>query len=454
MVKVPHLFANFTPKTPTAFSMVNSPSSSKSGCLKPLLIGVIGATLISGLTIFFVFTRGLYHPPELPEAPLVIENAVIFDGDSVLPGQPRVVIEGETIRCIGADCETPEGAQVIDAQGQSLLPGLIDGYLRFYAPSSENLSQNDLSGFFSFVKQRPEVRRNLIRAGVTTLFSAGDLPQNILLLKDQQQTWDLAGPRIRCAGPDFTAPEGYPLDPLYRGNESLEEDGVRTSNDPATAQQEAAELLGYGMDAIKVVYSDEAGQVPKLDREVLRGLIEVAEKKGAYAVVHCGDRGDLRTAAELGAKVLAYGPAELLDSVTIALMREKDVVYYPLLASRPRAERPRLRDNVQALLEAGVRVGLGSEPRGEDAVFGRSLHDELIAQVEADRDPLEALQAATRGAARTLRIDDRLGHLAQGLQADLILVEGRPWEAVEDIRQVQTVIQGGRIMLRDRKIQE
>lgn len=420
-------------------------SENKSGCLRPLLIGIIGLTLISGITIFFVFTRGLYRAPDVLEQPLVIEGAQVFDGDSLLPGTPTLLVERGNITCLG-DCDIPADARVIDGSGMSLLPGLIDGYSRFYAPTQENLTRSDLGGLLSFIKQRPDARRHLMAAGVTTLFSAGDLPQNILLLKDQQFTGDLAGPRIRCAGPDFTVKGGFPLN-LYAGNENLEKEAVRTPGSPAKAQQEAAKLLGYGLDAVKVVYDDLNGDLPKLDRETLRALIAVADDKGAYAVVRCGTDEDLRTAAELGARVLAYGPAAPLDSATIDLMRAKDIVYYPLLARRPSAEHPRLRENIQALLAAGVEVGIGSDPRGQEQQFGRSLHDELIAQVEAGRNPSDALVAATRLNARTLRIDDRTGQLSEGMSADFILVQGRPWDDIEAVRQVRWVIQQGRIMV-------
>ena len=427
-------------------------SENKSGCLRPLLIGIIGLTLVSGITIFFVFTRGLYRAPAMLEQPLVIQGAQVFDGDSLLPGTPTLLIEQGNITCLG-NCDTPPDARVIDASGLSLLPGLIDGYTRFYAPTQENLSRSDLGGLLSFIKQRPDVRRHLMAAGVTTLFSAGDLPRNILLLKDQQATGDLAGPRIRSAGPDFTAEGGFPLN-LYAGNENLEKEAVRTPNSPAKAQQEAAKLLGYGLDAVKIVYDDHNGDLPKLDRETLKALIAVADDKGAYAVVRCGTDEDLRTAAELGARVLAYGPAAPLDSATMALMREKDLVYYPLLARRPRAEHPRLRENIQALLAAGVAVGIGSDPRGEEQQFGRSLHDELAAQVQAGRSPLDALVAVTRLNARTLRIDDRSGQISQGMAADLVLVQGRPWDDIEAIRQVRWVIQEGRIMVEQGEVVE
>lgn len=434
--------------------MSNPQPESTNRYIRPVLITVIGLTLISGLTIFFTFTQGLYRPPSLPETPIVIQGAQVFDGDSLLPGTPTVVIEGEAIACLGKGCEVPAEAQVIDGTGLTLMPGLIDGYVRFYAPTQENLSQGELSGFLSYVKQRPDVRRNLLAAGVTSVFSAGDLPQNILLLKEQQAEGEMAGPRLLCAGPDFTAPDGFPQKPLYAGNETLEEEGVRTQTDPAAAQQEAAKLLSYGLDAVKLVYDDLDGRVPKLDAKVMKAVIQVAASEGSYAVVRCGSNEDLRTAVQAGARVVAYGPAAPLDSSTIALLAQESVVYYPLMASRSRADLPRLRENVAALRAAGVSVGLGSAPNGESMQFGESLLREVELQAGSGRAPLELLQQLTRAAARSLRIDDRTGHLAEGLQADLVLLRGNPLEDLDALGAVQWVLQGGRIMVADGELQD
>ena len=424
---------------------MNQPSS-KNRFIRPLLIGIIGFTLLSGGTIFFTFTRGLYKPPSLPDAPIVIEQATIFDGDSVLTGHPKVVIEDGVITCLGEDCEVPTGAEIIDASGLSLMPGLIDGYLRFYSPTEENLSQGGLSGFLSFVKQRPQVRKNLIQAGVTTVFSAGDLPQNILLLKDQQSKWDLAGPRIVATGPDFTAPEGYPLT-IYAGNEALEKEGVRTQTDPAAAQQEAAKLLSYGVDAVKIVYDDLGGKLPKINTDILRGLIEVANQNGSFAVVRCGNEQDLQEASKLGARILAFGPATSLDSSTINALFQADITYFPLLSSRSRADRPRLRENLVAMRSRGVKVGIGSMPRGEKARFGESLHQEMLALQEVGFPPAEILQMATHQAAVAIKVDDQVGNIAPGKQADLILLQGKPWEDLSAFKDIQQVMLGGRFML-------
>ncbi len=427
---------------------------SKNKFLRPILIGIIGITLISGFTIFFTFTRGLYKPPSLPDQVLVIQGARVFTGDTMLLGTPSVVIEGETITCVGEDCDWPAEAQVIDGSGQTLMPGLIDGYVRFYSPTEENLSKGDLSGFLSFIKQRPDVRRNLIRRGITTIFSAGDLPQNILLLKDQQSKWDMAGPRIVCTGPDFTAPDGFPLNPLYKGNEALEERGVVTESDPAAAQLEAADLMSYGVDAIKVVLDDQHGSVPKLNPDVLHALAEVAESKGRYLVARCGNEEDMVMAMEAGVRILAYGPAAPLDTATLSMMAQNSVTYYPLMASRSRGDLPRLRENVAAMDEAGISVGIGSLPRGEGVRFGDSFLKEMELQQEAGRSAEELLKTATWEAARVLRIDDRIGQVSEQLEADLILVKGNPVEDLQSLRNISTVIQGGHLMVIDGELQD
>jgi len=424
-------------------------TSSKSGCLRPLLFGVIGLTFFSGATILLLFTRGLYNQPDKPASALAFTEALVFDGDTLLDGRQTVIVEGDEIRCIGTDCEIPEGARVIDLEGKTLMPGLVDSYLRFFAPTKENLEGSDISGLISFIKQRPEVRMNLISAGVTTVFSAGDLPQNILLLRSKMDDGTLAGPRILTVGPDFCATDGWPYAGIYAGNESLEDLAVIQVATPAEGQLEASNVIDLGVDALKVVYDDFRGDYPKLSPEAVKGIQDVAQQEGRWVIARCGTQQDILDVLDMGITRIAYGPNALLDSSAITRMAAAGVIYYPMLARRPKAEHPRIRQNIKALADAGVRIGTGSDPRGKEQSFATSLQQEMVAQVEAGLDPYSVLREATSGGAAALRLDDRLGVIGVGMQADLIVVEGNPVENMESLSEILWVVQAGYLMVEE-----
>lgn len=79
--------------------------------------------------------------------------------------------------------------------------------------------------------------------------------------------------------------------------------------------------------------------------------------------------------------------------------------------------------------------------------FGRSLHRELALLVAAGLAPTEALRAATAVPGAWLQAGAGLGTVTVGAPADLVLVEGRPWERIEDVARVRMVVQRGAVTL-------
>ncbi|MCH7596796.1 MAG: amidohydrolase family protein [Planctomycetes bacterium] len=104
-------------------------------------------------------------------------------------------------------------------------------------------------------------------------------------------------------------------------------------------------------------------------------------------------------------------------------------------------------DNVKAAKEGGVRIGTGTDTNNPKMIFGRSVHRELELLVQAGLTPGEALLSATGDAARALRVDKDLGTVEPNKLADLVLVEGQPWEQITDIGKIQLVIQAGRVVV-------
>jgi imidazolonepropionase-like amidohydrolase len=96
---------------------------------------------------------------------------------------------------------------------------------------------------------------------------------------------------------------------------------------------------------------------------------------------------------------------------------------------------------IGALHRAGVPIVAGTD----QAVPGHSLHRELELYVKAGMTPMQALRSATRVPARAMKLDDEVGTIEPGKRADVILVEGRPDLVISDIRNVRSVVAGGRV---------
>jgi enamidase len=327
-------------------------------------------------------------------------------------------------------------------------------------------------------RQRPRIRRALHAAGITTVRELGNVGDTALRLARQIASRRLAGPRVFAVGPVFTAPFGMPAATEFGGNLYLIENATRQVSDQERAREEVRRLVRDGADGIAAVL--DAGVVDRLPRlapDVLRAAAAEAHRLGVWVAVSTGRRRDIREAIEAGADTIQYGPLHdaPLDPETVSLLAARDVTYVPVLAGVEeflawveRDERPDglpaetwrlIRERVDrvgpgGVLEplltsvhrastAGVRLGTGTSAR----TFGPSLHRELELLVAAGLSPTAALLAATRDAARAVRAERDLGTLAPGKLADLVVVAGRPWERIGDVREVRLVVQGGRVVV-------
>jgi enamidase len=383
---------------------------------------------------------------------LIIRGGTLFDGTGEEPTENKVIlIEDGRISGIGEGCDIPEGAAEIDATGYAILPGLIDLHVHFGAPSKENSDMSFAEMMADYMRQRPDVRSALHEAGVTTIRSVGDMTSSILDLKRQVASGAMAGPRVYCAGPIFTAPGGHPAGTIYKGNPWLIAEATRQVDDPEKARAEVQALARENVDGIKAVY--DGHRAPQLSLEVLEAIIDEAHKHDLWVAVHTHDLQELREAVTAGANSIEHGTYDesQLDAETVEMLKEKNVAYVPTLAvfdtyAGPEATPRERMENVKTVREAGVLIGAGTDAQGPRMAFGSSLHREMELLVEAVLTPSEAILAATRNAAVTLRVDDELGTIEKGKLADLILVKGQPWETISDIRRVRVVIQDGKVV--------
>ncbi|MEM1434161.1 MAG: amidohydrolase family protein [Pseudomonadota bacterium] len=101
---------------------------------------------------------------------------------------------------------------------------------------------------------------------------------------------------------------------------------------------------------------------------------------------------------------------------------------------------------VNAMHERGIAIGAGTDTPIAQAIPGYSLHTELERLVAAGLAPLAALDAATRIPARFLGLDQEVGSISTGQRADLLLLRADPLTAIENTRQIDLVILGGRVV--------
>ncbi|WP_410566866.1 amidohydrolase family protein [Amycolatopsis sp. cmx-4-61] len=394
-----------------------------------------------------------------------ITGARVFDGEKPL-GVQTVVLDGPKIRRVGGD--VPDGAEVVDGRGATLLPGLIDAHVHS-SPGSLALA---------------------LRFGITT-----ELEMQGLNTRENRAhiTEDDTVADVRSSGFAVTPPGGHPSE--------LMPEGFRPARDlppvmplmpfSTTPEQAAAfvpQLLARGSDYIKFMIDDGSVEghpgLPMLDQATLDAGVAEAKKHGALTVAHALTLDATRMAAEAGidglvhvfmdrphtteivdliagadmfivpcigldASMMGITGSELADDPRVA-RRLDDKWEKTLRSSYDRFPQGNLQDvlaTVRALAAAGVDLLAGTDASMPETFFGglahgASLHRELRYLVAAGLTPGEALRAATATTARRFGLADR-GRIAEGLRADLLLVDGDPTENIGDTLDTRAIWRRG-----------
>ncbi|HEV7765510.1 MAG TPA: amidohydrolase family protein [Thermoanaerobaculia bacterium] len=384
---------------------------------------------------------------------VAIRNVRLFDGTRVVPSATVVFRDG-VIVAAGANAKVPEGAQVIDGTGKTLLPGLIDSHTHVFGP----------------------VLERALRFGVTTELDMFTAVATLKLQKAEQASGNVATRAdIFSAGTLVTVKGGHGTEyfPIV----------VYTPGDDAQAFIDAR--IAEGSDYIKLVYEDGVPfglQYPSLTKDDLRKLIAATHARKKLAVVHISTLEGARIAIEAGAdglvhlfgekapdaelgKFIAAHRAFVVPTLTViestagvqsGASLTEDARLKPFLSAEEvrglHSSFPRRATStidiknafatVRQLDAAGVRILAGTDAPNPGTMHGASMHRELELLVQAGLTPIEALTAATATPAAAFDLKDR-GRIAPGLRADLLLVDGDPTHDISATRAIDTVWKGG-----------
>ncbi len=353
----------------------------------------------------------------------ILRNVHIIDGDAAVGD--RVDIDfGDTITSI----RPAEGGTGAVAE-RYVLPGLIDTHvhLKSRAPLVDALC-----------------------SGLTTLVDLGTYPDSLV---DEFRS-DRGIPAIMSAGSAASAP----------GSSQIEVMGFPVESG-VTGPEDADRFLDWreagGADLIKIIIEDpDATEVPALDVETLRALVDGARDRGLLTVAHAVTPGAFDRGLAAGVDVLTHVPfGARLSEATISRIVTTGTIVSPTLVMMRAIAEARLGENtdsafalaasnVRALHEAGVRIIAGTDANETPFApvpHGASLHDELGYLIEAGMTVAEAIRSATSGAADALGLGDR-SRIVDGARADLLVFETDPRDDVGVLRAPAGVWVGGALV--------
>jgi imidazolonepropionase-like amidohydrolase len=394
---------------------------------------------------------------------LVLTNSSLID--AVTPrvaSGASVTIEGDRIVEVldGRRSPSTQGARVVDLRGGYLLPGLWDAHVHLEWPRVPHASVPELTAQYLANAQRA-----LVEGGVTGLRLAGTPHFIDVALKRAFDAGQHAGPRLFTCGWFLTTTAGHALGTGF----ALPCDG------PAGFVRTIREHIQAGVDHIKLNLTggimgpswDRHGDSFLMEDE-LHAAFAICQQRGFRVMAHAANPDAVKAALRLGAHSVEHG--YVMDDECLTLFREREAWYVPTLgithltpgqATTPwekhwvdeRGLTPDLikraedaadehRAWFRRALAAGVRMALGSDVR--PVRDGALL--ELGLWVKAGATPWQTLQAATTHAAEVCGAGADLGTVETGKLADLIVVRENPLDDIDNVRTLQMVFKGGRLV--------
>lgn len=401
---------------------------------------------------------------------LYIHDVVLINGTGADPkaNQAVVVEDGIITKVASKDwLKGRRNAVTIDAQGRTLLPGLTDAHVHLGLTENNGEITRPLSAYAVKVARFIEAT---LDEGFTTVRDAGGLDPSWAGVVARGM---LRGPRILPSGAFLSQTGGHGdhraayQDDFEWGIPGLIA-GSTLCDGPDAVRKAARDQLRRGATQIKVMASGGAAsptdpiEATQFTVEELRAAVEEARVRDTYVLAHAYHAKSIANCIEAGVHSIEHG--NLLDEATAKAMAKAGAFLVPTMVTydvlekfgdqlgltKFQHEKIRLvaagaKDSVRMAAEAGVNVGHGSDLLG--AMMSQKAR-EFVLKAEVIG-PMAAIVSATKTNAELFGMDDRIGTVKEGKQADLVIVDGDPLSDISvlaDASRIRQVVREGEVV--------
>lgn len=412
---------------------------------------------------------------------LVLAGGRLIDGYGGPPMENAVVvIEGNTIRAVGPEAAVaiPAGARVIDTNGMTMMPGLMDMHVHLMILGHGDYDHWDRTYPPKFRDViMPISAKQLLMAGVTTARDLGAPLEDIVAVKRRIERGEIPGPRLFVSGP-FLQKSNTPLTAKFRW----------IVNGPEDARRKVRAIVEGGADVIKLIDQDQ------MTLDEVKAIVDEAHKHGKHVAAHAHRSEEIRQGLRAGVDcfehtglatkpayeddvmqmirernatlywcptiegLFLYGetvrnperiddqrlkrdlPPDIYADVRQSLREPQRLDYFRLVSRRV----PTLARKFQQLRESGVTIVVGTDSGIPLNFHFDSTWREVKTMVDLGMPPMEAIRAATYWPAQLLK-QPNLGTIAPGKLADLIVVDGDPLTDMSSLRNVVHVVKDGQL---------
>lgn len=388
-------------------------------------------------------------------------NGTIFDAvDGTARKNGAVLVREGRIESVvppGVPIDPAFGDQIYDLaemEDACLLPGLIDAHVHLAFGGVDKREKSDNLQY----QQMRFVHNGIVTllSGVTTVRDCGAADNLDVCYKRALSRHMVPGPRTLICAQPIIATGGHCT---YMG---------RQVDGPYEARKATREQLNKMVDFIKIMVTGGlttptgTPMDAQLTMDEITSVIEIAHMNDKHVCIHMEGGPALIPCVEAGVDTVEHGI--YITKEDVACMKEHKVPYIPTLSGirmigEHGAEEPtpidyltvqkcsealkRHRESFQMALDAGLLIGAGTDYK--HGMLGK----ELEVMVEYGMSAAGALLAATRDAARILRLGDLTGTIEPGKAADLLIVRGNPASDIRNIHNVRMVFQNGELAVKD-----
>ena len=405
-----------------------------------------------------------------------------------------VVSRGGRILCAGAreTCGPPPEAEIVDAQGAFVAPGLIDAHVHFSQtgwvdgrPDAFDVRREyPYDSTVAALRAHPEVfGRSYLCSGVTGVYDVGGYPWTVAMARGSASRLDM--PRVAAVGPLLSTIDHWVNLPDMRQFVGMRDDSL--------VRATVREQRRMGSAAQKVWYLQRRDSLRARDKAMLMAAGDEARAQRIPLIVHATELRTAKEALQAGATVLVHSvETDTVDAEFIALARRNNAVLIPTLtvregyadvflgrspsarypldcvdaATRAKLERPIpesrraqqmafvrsgawdrqravLDENLRRLHRAGVRVAMGTDAGNPGTAHGPSVYREMEAMQAAGMSATDVFRASTLTAAQAMGLEREIGTVEPGKRADLVVLEADPTADIANARRVRQVVRNG-----------
>ena len=431
--------------------------------MRPSLLPILAALVFSASPVLAQQTPSIDAQPPKPVTIIQAGTLLAVPGERPSDEKSVVIRDGKIVEILDGYVagDGYDGAvEVVDLRDKFVMPGMMDMHVHLtfqgYPPKPSIVSDSD------YAMKGVEYARVTLLAGITTVRDVGARSgEAIIAVRDAINAGGIPGPTVLAAAESISATAGHGDTRGQRVDIADATLSKAMCDGPYDCRRAVRDQYKLGADVIKVHATgggaDPNGKVdsaPEMFDDELEAIAQTAHNLGIKVTAHAHGTAGIKAALRAGIDSIEH--STWLDDEAIDMYLQTGAYMIPTsylqdyFLSRPnipehvqQARRENvviIREKQREAIRRGVNVAMGTDagimPHGQNA-------REVSTYVALGMTPMEAIESATVKPAALMEIDDHVGTLETGMDADIIAMDGDPLQDITALHEISFVMRRG-----------